>query len=162
VTVVLEAAPERSFRGEITEIARLATPRVDEGRVKGFEVAARIEGQDVLLRPGMSARVAVELERIPDAVAVPWEAVFERDGETVVFPVDRWPAAVAVQAGPWNTDFLAVAHAVASEAGDAGGLSGAAPNRSQALSPGTELIAAAPDAATRPWGEARYLEEEAP
>jgi len=143
VQVVLEAAPEREFTGEITQIARLATPRVDDGRVKGFEVFAKLEGQDPLLRPGMSARVDVELERMDESVLVPLEAVFEHEGRSVVYPAASWPEPLQLTEGAFNQRFLAA-------------------KTDGALTAGTELIAVAPHAGARPWGEARYLGEESP
>lgn len=144
VRMVLEAAPEREFSGEITGIARLATPRVEEGRVRGFEVFAQLEGRDPLLRPGMSARVEVELERLEDRILVPLAAVFERDARTVVFPSDRWPEALELEPGPMNPFHMAL-----TEAGSP-------------LRPGTRLVTAVPDASIDPWGEARHLGEETP
>jgi len=40
---------------------------------------------DVLLRPGMLADVEITVEKIPDAISVPTQAVFDRGGRTVVY-----------------------------------------------------------------------------
>jgi Spy/CpxP family protein refolding chaperone len=40
---------------------------------------------DVLLRPGLLADVEIIVEKIPDAIHVPAQAVFQRDGKMVVF-----------------------------------------------------------------------------
>jgi len=40
---------------------------------------------DVLLRPGLLADVEIILEKIPNAINVPNQAVFERDGKQVVY-----------------------------------------------------------------------------
>ncbi|HYP09814.1 MAG TPA: efflux RND transporter periplasmic adaptor subunit [Bryobacteraceae bacterium] len=48
--------------------------------------AAGPESQlDVLLRPGLLADVEIILEKIPDAINVPNQAVFEKDGKQVVY-----------------------------------------------------------------------------
>jgi len=40
---------------------------------------------DVLLRPGLLADVEIIVERIPDAIHIPVQAVFEKDGKPVVY-----------------------------------------------------------------------------
>lgn len=40
---------------------------------------------DILLRPGMLADVEIIVERIPNAIHLPAQAIFERDGKDVVF-----------------------------------------------------------------------------
>ena len=40
---------------------------------------------DVLLRPGLLADVEIILEKIPDAINVPNQAVFEKDGNQIVY-----------------------------------------------------------------------------
>lgn len=40
---------------------------------------------DVLLRPGLLADVQIIIEKVPDAINVPMQAVFEREGKTVVY-----------------------------------------------------------------------------
>ena len=40
---------------------------------------------DILLRPGLLADVEIIVERIPDAIHIPVQAVFERDGKPVVY-----------------------------------------------------------------------------
>ena len=40
---------------------------------------------EVLLRPGLLAEVEITVEKIPDAIYVPSQAVFEKEGKFVVF-----------------------------------------------------------------------------
>lgn len=40
---------------------------------------------DVLLRPGLLADVEITVEKIPDAIHVPAQAIFEKDGKSVVY-----------------------------------------------------------------------------
>jgi multidrug efflux pump subunit AcrA (membrane-fusion protein) len=42
-------------------------------------------GIQVLLRPGLLADVQVIIEKIPNAIYIPAQAVFERDGKPVVY-----------------------------------------------------------------------------
>ncbi|MDX1984596.1 MAG: HlyD family efflux transporter periplasmic adaptor subunit [Bryobacteraceae bacterium] len=43
------------------------------------------KGLDVLLRPGMLADVEIIVEKIPDAIHIPAQALFERDGKRFVY-----------------------------------------------------------------------------
>ena len=40
---------------------------------------------DVLLRPGLLADVEITVEKIPDAIHVPAQAIFDKDGRSVVY-----------------------------------------------------------------------------
>ena len=40
---------------------------------------------DVLLRPGLLADVEIILEKIPNAINIPNQAVFEKDGKQIVY-----------------------------------------------------------------------------
>ena len=40
---------------------------------------------DVLLRPGLLADVEIIIDKVPDAIHVPTQAVFERDGKQFVY-----------------------------------------------------------------------------
>jgi HlyD family secretion protein len=69
--VVVDAFPDRAFRGRITEIAGQAefTPRnvqTKQERVKlVFGVRLTLENQDSLLKPGMPADAQIHTERSP-------------------------------------------------------------------------------------------------
>ena len=55
--------------------------------------AAAAENQlDVLLRPGLLADVEIIIEKIPDAINIPAQAVFEKDGKQIVYVknLNRW------------------------------------------------------------------------
>ena len=47
---------------------------------------------DVLLRPGLLADVEIIVEKIPDAINIPAQAVFEKDGKQIVYVknLNRW------------------------------------------------------------------------
>jgi HlyD family secretion protein len=137
VRVRLEAAPQRRFDGVVTSIARLAVPRRADGVVKGFEVRARLEGLDPLLRPGMSAEVEVLLQRLENVILVPRGALFEEDGRAVVHPVGATSRPVTVLgAGPLEVAVSGVEADLA--------------------------LSTRPPAASRPLGEARWSEESLP
>ncbi|UCF98580.1 MAG: efflux RND transporter periplasmic adaptor subunit [Spirochaetaceae bacterium] len=73
-----------AFRGHILTVA----PTIDPGS-RTFTITLDIEDPQNLLRPGMYAEVDLILERVADALLVPASALLERDGQMIVFVVDK-------------------------------------------------------------------------
>jgi HlyD family secretion protein len=107
VNVVLDAHPDTTFRGTVTKIANLA--RTDyQTNINVFDVEVTIQGTDQRLKPGMSAKTEIIIEKIPNKVWVPIESVFEKDGKTVVYAMkSKKPKKVEVKVGRRNdTDVI--------------------------------------------------------
>ena len=92
VVISVKTAPDRHFEGEVSAIgavAREVSPREDPRAVPGqriFDVTVRIPDADVVvLRPGIDAEVQFVVERIPDAIYVPLQAVFRKPGGQFVY-----------------------------------------------------------------------------
>ena len=77
------AYPGRTFDGKVTWVSET----VDE-RTRTLKVRIQVDNPNRLLRPGMFINAEIAVERRPDALTVPAEAVRRMAGETVVF-VDR-------------------------------------------------------------------------
>ncbi len=77
------------------------------------DVKVQINESEPRLRPGMTARVEIEVEERASAVSVPLEAVFDKDGRHVVYPVARRPRPREVVLGPSNADFVVVEEGLA-------------------------------------------------
>jgi HlyD family secretion protein len=76
---------------------------------KFFGVTVQVNESDSRLRPGMSARVEIQVEERPQALFVPLEAVFEKDGRSACYVWQRGgfvPRPVVL--GPSNRDFVVV------------------------------------------------------
>lgn len=80
VAVSARAHPTESFTGRVRRVARAPA----EGSHL-FEVEIAIPNPDGRLAPGMTARARILLEVIEDAIAVPVEALVERDGHRVAY-----------------------------------------------------------------------------
>jgi HlyD family secretion protein len=74
---VLDAHPERTFRGTVRELSSVArAPAEMRAQRRAFTALVELEESDMdLLRPGLSARVEVITERERDALLVPRVAV---------------------------------------------------------------------------------------
>ena len=84
-TITLDAFPDDKFDGVVFNKATLARRKEPGSQIKVFDVEIDILDKDDRIKPGMSASCAIIVERLPDIVHVPLEAVFEKDGEPVVF-----------------------------------------------------------------------------
>jgi membrane fusion protein (multidrug efflux system) len=82
VTITTTAYPDHVLLGTIDVI----DPSLDPG-TRAARIMARVKNPDRLLRPGMSADVAVVLESRAQALTVPSEAVFVQAGQPMVYLV---------------------------------------------------------------------------
>ena len=78
------AVPGRSFEASVARIAPQFRENVRQARVE-----LSLENQDRLLKPGMFARLEIELGREEDALVVPIDSLVRRNGVTGLFWVDR-------------------------------------------------------------------------
>jgi multidrug efflux pump subunit AcrA (membrane-fusion protein) len=66
-----------------------------------------IDGSDPRLKPGMSASAEIVTDRLTDAIYVPLESVFEKDGKTVVYSAGSTKP-IPVEVGQKNADFIVI------------------------------------------------------
>jgi multidrug efflux pump subunit AcrA (membrane-fusion protein) len=86
-SVRIEAVPGIDFKARIDSISMLA--RVDYQGTwpppRNFDLDLVLIDVDPRIRPGMTAVARIAVERIPNVVLIPSEAVFQHDGATVVY-----------------------------------------------------------------------------
>ncbi|MFC1485485.1 efflux RND transporter periplasmic adaptor subunit [Candidatus Latescibacterota bacterium] len=124
--VRLDAYEDRMFSGKVTTIAPLIDYKnttvsmvarlvlssgqeetIDE--VPTYEVTIALDESDPVLKPGMTARVRIVLDSIPDTFYVPIGAVYEDDkGMPFVYTHRSWPNPVPVTLGMRNDRFIVV------------------------------------------------------
>jgi HlyD family secretion protein len=84
-TVVLEADPGTTYKGTIKAVDSLAKPRIRDVPINYFSVTISLERTDpTRMKPGQRASVTLMLDR-QDALVVPRQAVFEKDGRKLVY-----------------------------------------------------------------------------
>jgi len=108
VAVRVEAYPDLRLTGAVTLVGTLAQEEKERRGTKFFSVRVQLKESEPRLRPGMTARVEIEVEERKQALYVPLEAVFQRDGQSVVYPAGRRPRAREVVLGPSNADFVVI------------------------------------------------------
>jgi HlyD family secretion protein len=89
-TVQLDAIPERQFSGKLEQIGTIATMDFSAGWPipRDFNLEIALDQKDPRLKPGMTAQITVIVDRIPNAIAIPVQASFQRSGQTVAYVVD--------------------------------------------------------------------------
>jgi HlyD family secretion protein len=87
VTVHLDAIPDVQFTGTIEEISTLASEDFSAGWPipRNFDVRIILDQSDPRLKPGMTAQVTVIVDRVRDALTIPVQASFQKEGETLAY-----------------------------------------------------------------------------
>jgi multidrug resistance efflux pump len=88
VHVGLDAYPELSFTGTISQISPLAVVSTLSPKVRNFIVIVSVQGSHPNLMPDLTASLDVELAREPGALVVPRDAI-RQDGDRAVVRVVR-------------------------------------------------------------------------
>jgi HlyD family secretion protein len=82
VTVTLDAAPDRTYQGQVTEVGLTG---VSVQGVVNFEVTVELQDADQVVRPGMTAAVTIVVNQIHNVLLVPNRAVRVQDGQRIVY-----------------------------------------------------------------------------
>lgn len=75
------ALPGRSYTGKVTNVGGTMGPPWN----RRFECKLSLDKPSADLRPGLSVRILIETGRLESALAVPSQALFERDGKPFVY-----------------------------------------------------------------------------
>lgn len=86
-TVRVDALPDRELEAQVAQIGALASTDFSGGWPfpRNFDVEFHLTRTDPRLRPGMSATLRVEVDRIPNAILIPADASFLKSGRTVAY-----------------------------------------------------------------------------
>jgi len=84
VTIGLDAYPDLSFTGEVTQISPIGAQSTLNPKVRTFTVLVLVHGSHPNLMPDLTASLDIELQRIAGAVVVPREAIGREEGQDFV------------------------------------------------------------------------------
>jgi len=86
VALHLDAHPDHEYRAVVDSISRAVQEKSWRNPLKVVHLTLSLEETDPdRMRPGMRVRGEIELDRHPDVVLIPVEAVFREDGSTVTY-----------------------------------------------------------------------------
>ena len=86
----LDAYPDLSLPGKLEHLGAIGLSGGLSKTVRGFGALFSIEGSDPRLMPDLSAAIDVVLDRQPDALVVPRQAVLHQDGKSWVVVKRAW------------------------------------------------------------------------
>jgi HlyD family secretion protein len=88
--VHIDAVPDKDFTATIRDISTLAKLDLSGWPpTKNFSIDIQIDTTDPRIRPGMSANSRIAVDRIPDSILLPAEAMFQKNGRSVVYVQKR-------------------------------------------------------------------------
>jgi HlyD family secretion protein len=87
VTVQLNAIPDRQFTGHIDRIGEIASLDFSSGWpiTRNFILEIVLDQTDSRFRPGITGEVTVVVDRVPNAIVIPAQAMFQRSGQNVAY-----------------------------------------------------------------------------
>jgi len=85
----IEGRPGSDFAASVLRVDALAKPRDRQSPVKYFETVLALDKTDPsFMKPGQRVRAVIKLETVDGVIAIPRGALFEKDGERVVYRRD--------------------------------------------------------------------------
>jgi HlyD family secretion protein len=117
-SVRMDAYPDIIFKGEIVSIGVMATSQRSEGvGEKFFQLTIALREEDARLRPGMTARTSILVDRVEKSTTVPIQAIFEESGADFCYIHDgRNFRKVVVETGRQNEDVVEIVSGLESDA----------------------------------------------
>jgi HlyD family secretion protein len=87
VTVQLNAIPDRQFTGHIEQISAIASLDFSSGWpiTRNFILEIALDQTDPRFKPGITGQVTVIVDRVPNAITIPAQAVFQKSGQNVAY-----------------------------------------------------------------------------
>lgn len=89
-TVHLDAIPDKDFTARVAHISEIASTDYSGGWPfpRNFSIDFTLANPDARLRPGMSAHIRIAVDRVPNGIIIPAEAVFHKSGESVAYVLE--------------------------------------------------------------------------
>ncbi len=114
VRILVDPFPEKPFPGKLAAISPLVEQNYDWPPTRNFRAIGRFNDPDPRLRPGMNGQLDIIIQRIPNAISIPANALFTRLGRPTVYVDEKgaWtPTEVEVLAR--NPDEVAIRGVIA-------------------------------------------------
>lgn len=111
VRITADAVPDQPLTGEVTKVGVLpdSQNRWMSPDLKVYLTTISIEGTKDWLKPGMTAKVEVLVDRLPDVVYVPVQAVTPLDGHQVCHVIRGGGTEPrTVEIGQYNDEFIEI------------------------------------------------------
>jgi HlyD family secretion protein len=110
VSIHVDAYPSMVLDGEVTSIGVMASnDGGSENGEKYFQITAAIHGENTSLRPGMTAKVTIDVGTAQNVLSVPVQSVFSESAEQYCYVIrGQNKKKVKVQTGRQNEDYVEI------------------------------------------------------
>ena len=105
-TVHIDAIPDKDFSAKVERISEIASMDFTSGWPfpRNFSITFSLANSDPRLRPGMTANVRIAVDRVPNGIIIPSEAMFHKSGQSVAYVIlgskfEERPIVVARRSG---------------------------------------------------------------
>jgi RND family efflux transporter MFP subunit len=87
VTVQFNAIPDRQFTGHIEHIGEIASMDFSSGWpiTRNFILEIALDQTDPRFKPGITGEVTVIVDKVPNAITIPAQALFQKSGQNVAY-----------------------------------------------------------------------------
>jgi len=87
VTVQLNAIPDRQFTGHVERIGEIASLDFSSGWpiTRNFTLEIVLDQTDSQFKPGITGEITVAVEKVPNALTMPAQALFQKSGQNVAY-----------------------------------------------------------------------------
>lgn len=87
VNVQLNAIPDRQFTGHIEQIGAIASMDFSSGWpiTRNFILEIALDQTDPRFKPGITGEVTVVVDKVPNAVTMPAQALFQKSGQNIAY-----------------------------------------------------------------------------
>jgi len=141
VEIRIDALPDALLSGKVKTIAELASRGAwwSTSSTSKFDVSVQVDNSKVELRPGLTAEAVIQGGEVRDALIVPRQAIFEKEGKPVVYTrlgarfepktvkiTNRTESQVGIEGLPEGTEVALVNPELEEKKGGAAGSSGPA------------------------------------
>jgi hypothetical protein len=109
--VTIDAFPDEKLDGEVTKVGVLpdSQNRWMNPDLKVYLTTITINGSSAWIKPGMSAKVEILVDRLPEVIYVPVQAVAPHEGKQVCYLPGRVkPELREVEVGQFNDEFIEI------------------------------------------------------
>lgn len=107
--ITADAFPNDPLDGEIIKVAVIPDAnRWFNPDSKTYQTTIQLSGSREWLKPGMSAKVEIQVKQLPDVLYVPLQSVSQRDGKQVVYLPGTPPVVRPVEIGEYNDEFIEI------------------------------------------------------
>jgi len=108
--ITVETAPDQKLTGEVSKVGVLpdSENRWMNPDMKFYLTTITVDGLHDWLKPGMSAKIEIMVDKLDDVVYVPIQAVTPIEGKRVCYVLNGKPESREVEVGQFNDEFIEI------------------------------------------------------